>query len=200
MTIKKRDTSKKRHQILDAATVAFDEKGYENATMDYIAEVSNSSKRTVYNHFPSKEALFQAMIERFIEELIEVKRISYTKDISIKEQLLSFINNKLQMANNPKWLSVMKISTAVFIANPNLAHQTMENISELECIFFNWLKAAVEDNKLKIDNIEAAATIFNSMVSGTFFWPTIIGTPLPEQMLDVMKHEIVDTFLEKYGA
>ena len=198
MTTRKRDTSKKRHQILDAAITAFDEKGYDNASMDYVAHVSDSSKRTVYNHFPSKEALFQAIIDRFIDELIEVKQIDYCAERSIKDQLMHFINNKLIIANNPKWLAVMKVSTSVFIANPELAHQTINKLADLEGIFANWLRAAVADNKLAINNIDAAAMIFNSMLSGTFFWPTIIGNKLPTTMTEIMKQEIVETFVNKY--
>ena len=53
---KKRDTSKKRLAILDGAIRVFIENGYETSSMDRIAEAAGVSKRTVYNHFPSKEA------------------------------------------------------------------------------------------------------------------------------------------------
>ena len=51
----------KRKTILDAAMAAFRDDGYESASMDRIAELAGASKRTVYNHFGSKEALFQAI-------------------------------------------------------------------------------------------------------------------------------------------
>ena len=57
----------KRDIILDAATMAFRDEGYECTSMDRIAELAGASKRTVYNHFGSKEALFQAVVERLFE-------------------------------------------------------------------------------------------------------------------------------------
>ena len=66
MAVKKRDTSKKRESILDAAVKAFADEGYENASMDRIAEIADASKRTVYNHFPSKDVLFEEVLDRFI--------------------------------------------------------------------------------------------------------------------------------------
>ena len=57
--LKVRDKSKKRAIILEGAIDVFIEMGYELASMDKIAEVAGVSKRTVYNHFGSKENLFQ---------------------------------------------------------------------------------------------------------------------------------------------
>ena len=58
----KRDTTQKRETIISAAIQIFIEEGFDNASMDRIAERANASKRTVYNHFPSKEELFHAAI------------------------------------------------------------------------------------------------------------------------------------------
>ena len=68
MPRKKRDTSRKRESIIDAAIRAFQEDGFDNTSMDRIAEVAGASKRTVYNHFESKEDLFGAVVERFMGE------------------------------------------------------------------------------------------------------------------------------------
>ena len=55
---KKRDTSKKRLAVLDGAVRVFIESGYEASSMDRIAEEAGVSKRTVYNHFASKETSY----------------------------------------------------------------------------------------------------------------------------------------------
>jgi len=48
-----------RAAILDAATSLFLRNGYSATTMDDIAEEAGVSKRTVYNNFADKEALFR---------------------------------------------------------------------------------------------------------------------------------------------
>ncbi|MDR3160569.1 MAG: TetR/AcrR family transcriptional regulator, partial [Spirochaetaceae bacterium] len=63
---KKRDTSEKRQVILDGAIKVFTKQGFEAAGMDTIADVAGVSKRTVYNHFRSKEALFQTIVGDFL--------------------------------------------------------------------------------------------------------------------------------------
>jgi TetR/AcrR family transcriptional regulator of autoinduction and epiphytic fitness len=56
-------TDRKREAIVRAAVEEFRASGYEATSMDRIAEVAGVSKRTVYNHFPSKEALFSMILE-----------------------------------------------------------------------------------------------------------------------------------------
>ncbi|MET8546449.1 TetR/AcrR family transcriptional regulator, partial [Kitasatospora sp. NPDC004799] len=61
----------KREAITRAATVVFGREGYVRASMDAIAAEAGVSKRTVYNHFADKEALFQSVALRNSAELTE---------------------------------------------------------------------------------------------------------------------------------
>ena len=92
---------KKRNSILDAAIQAFQELGYENASMDYIAELAKASKRTVYNHFSGKEKLFKEVIARFLSEIMQLKQIRYSPDRSLREQLGDFADARIAIARNP---------------------------------------------------------------------------------------------------
>jgi len=49
-------------RILQAALTVFSEQGYSGATMEAVAARAGLSKPTLYQYFPSKEALFQAML------------------------------------------------------------------------------------------------------------------------------------------
>lgn len=51
-----------RAAILEAATTLFLGNGYSATTMDDIAEEAGVSKRTVYNNFTDKEALFREVV------------------------------------------------------------------------------------------------------------------------------------------
>lgn len=54
----------KRQKILDAATRVFLARGYGETSMDRVAQESGAARRTLYNQFKSKEALFEAMVAR----------------------------------------------------------------------------------------------------------------------------------------
>ena len=57
---KKRDTSAIHNQIIDGAINIFTKYGFDAASMDNISEEAGVSKRTVYNHFASKDDKHQA--------------------------------------------------------------------------------------------------------------------------------------------
>src|SRR5262249_20604391 len=51
-------------RILDAARRVFLERGLAGASIDEIAELASAGKPTIYARFPSKEALFSAVVMR----------------------------------------------------------------------------------------------------------------------------------------
>lgn len=52
-----------RKRILDAAYVQFRRRGYSRVSMDEIAAATSVTKRTLYNHFESKDQLLTAVLE-----------------------------------------------------------------------------------------------------------------------------------------
>jgi AcrR family transcriptional regulator len=56
-------TEAKRLAILDVATKAFIELGFNNTSMSEIASRVGGSKSTLYNYFSSKEEIFSAVVE-----------------------------------------------------------------------------------------------------------------------------------------
>ena len=59
-----------RERLLAAAEEVFATKGYYEAAVDEIVRRSNTSKGTVYFHFPSKESLFLAVMDHLAERLV----------------------------------------------------------------------------------------------------------------------------------
>ncbi len=53
-----------REHILEVAKNAFLESGFERTSMDTVAARAETSKRSLYAHFPTKDALFLAVIDR----------------------------------------------------------------------------------------------------------------------------------------
>src|SRR5690606_882915 len=62
MTAPQRLTDRKREAIIQAAIAEFRAHGFDITSMDKIAATAGVSKRTVYNHFPSKEELFAEIL------------------------------------------------------------------------------------------------------------------------------------------
>ena len=61
----------RRSAILDSAMEVFARHGYHAAGVDDIADAAGVSKALIYEHFPSKRHLHQALLERTVAELFE---------------------------------------------------------------------------------------------------------------------------------
>jgi AcrR family transcriptional regulator len=59
----------RRAQLLGAARDVFAAHGYHAAAMDDIADRAGVSKPVLYQHFPSKLELYQALLTTYVEEL-----------------------------------------------------------------------------------------------------------------------------------
>jgi AcrR family transcriptional regulator len=65
-------------QLLDAAAEVFAESGYEATTTNAIAARAGASPGTLYQFFPNKEAIADALAERYLRQLGEI----FAPDIS----------------------------------------------------------------------------------------------------------------------
>ncbi|HET7035622.1 MAG TPA: helix-turn-helix domain-containing protein, partial [Thermomicrobiaceae bacterium] len=60
-----------RHErIIEAALDVFTRRGYRDAAMDEIAAEADTSKGGLYFHFPNKQALFLALLDRMAALLV----------------------------------------------------------------------------------------------------------------------------------
>jgi TetR/AcrR family transcriptional repressor of mexJK operon len=84
----------KHTAILDAAQRLFLSEGYERASADAIAALAEVSKRTVYDHFGDKEAVYVAVVDRMSAVLTVVVRSAIEEELpdgcDLRRGLLAF--------------------------------------------------------------------------------------------------------------
>ena len=65
-----RDAEATRQRLLDAAAEEFAARGIAGARVERIAQVARSNKAQIYHYFGSKDALFEAVFDRIVEETL----------------------------------------------------------------------------------------------------------------------------------
>src|ERR1700761_5951052 len=65
------EVAARAERLLDVATEVFLEKGFKGASVSEIARRAGASKQTLYARYPSKAALFAALVERKASLLFE---------------------------------------------------------------------------------------------------------------------------------
>ena len=194
-------TDRKRAAILEAAVAEFRQSGYEATSMDKVAASARVSKRTVYNHFPSKEALFAQILQQLSERIEEELDLAYRSDRSLREQLLGLVSQKLRLLHDPYFADLARVAIAAGIHSPERAQEIVARMGDREEGLTIWIRAAADAGKLKTKDPVFASMQLQGLVKGFAFWPQIaMGQPplTPAQQKQVAEAS-VDMFLAYYG-
>jgi len=89
---REREKKKRRQDIINAAEKLFFSRGYDNVSMNDIAEKAELSKATLYLYFENKESLFFAIVLKGTEILNSMIRRSVKKDLKGIEKVEAFRN------------------------------------------------------------------------------------------------------------
>lgn len=195
-------TDRKRAAILEAAVAEFRQAGYEATSMDRIAASAEVSKRTVYNHFPSKEVLFAQILQQLWERSLASPETAYRADKPLRPQLLQLVEQKLQLLHDEAFIDLARVGIAAVIPSPERARELFTRMGDKEEGMTVWVRAAAAGKRLKTQDPVFAANFLNGMIKGFAFWPQItMGQPVltPAQRKDVAE-TAVDMFLAHFAA
>lgn len=88
--------SKTRDKFIEVARQLFARKGVENTTMNDIASASDKGRRTIYTYFKSKRDIFNAVIERETDQLLNKLRIIVAKNVSPEEKFYEYVDCRFE--------------------------------------------------------------------------------------------------------
>jgi len=202
MTAPQRLTERKREAILQAAIAEFRSSGFEITSMDRIAATAGVSKRTVYNHFPSKEELFAEILNRLWNNLTAEQDTAYHPEQPLREQLRTVLQAKLRMLADDNLLDLARIAIAATIHSPERAQGMVARMGEREEGLTGWIRQAQADGRLKPVEPAFAAQQMHGLIKAFAFWPQVsMGQPsLPlEEQVSVVESAL-DMFLACYQA
>lgn len=98
MKISKAQKKENRKKILAATVDLVIEKGFKAATMRDIARGAGLGDATIYNYFPTKEAIVYGYYEDKFNDVIEkLKKIEDFNTFTFEEQLQTFMETKLEV-------------------------------------------------------------------------------------------------------
>ncbi|MFJ7111353.1 TetR/AcrR family transcriptional regulator [Pseudomonas sp. NPDC098740] len=200
MTAPQRLTDRKREAIIQAAIAEFRANGFDITSMDKIAATAGVSKRTVYNHFPSKEELFAEILNQLWARVTSEQETPYHPDLPLRDQMRRMLIAKLQMLGDDNFLDLARVAIAATIHSPERAQNMVARMGEREEGLTVWIRAAQADGRLKPVAPEFAAQQIQGMLKSFAFWPQIsMGLPgLSAEMQSTVVESALDMFLACY--
>ena len=133
--------SKTRDKLIEVARQLFANKGIENTTMSDIANASDKGRRTIYTYFKNKREIYNAILERESERLVQRMRQIATSDLPPVDKAEKFILERFQVVRTDEKGSMTEKLRSIF----NLDLNRIERIRKL---------ALVKENEILKDILE----------------------------------------------
>jgi AcrR family transcriptional regulator len=135
----------KKQLILDTAQRLFSERGYQGTTIDLVVQSAGVSKPTVYSHFPSKQALWQAMLEQAIEQSERQRAAIMRSDGNWVEAILAAFG---QLAAQPEMLAIFRIMLG---EHHKMVPEALQLFDDFERRLESWCDHLLETEGIRLD-------------------------------------------------
>jgi AcrR family transcriptional regulator len=91
------DAQRNRDRIVEVARPLVRQKGIDAVSMDEIAKAAGVGPGTLYRHFPTKEALHDAILESWVAQVNDVVDKALTGSDIPREQLMAWLSSYVEL-------------------------------------------------------------------------------------------------------
>jgi TetR/AcrR family transcriptional regulator, regulator of autoinduction and epiphytic fitness len=180
----------KRNAMLDAGIAELAEQGLAGASMESIASRAEVSKRTLYKHFPSKEAVFEAVLLLLIERVAPLDKLHFDKKRDFAEQLHEIAELEMQLICDPDFIRLSRVLMVECMRSEERSLTLMAQFGEKEHGLFRWFSEAGKAGKLGRLDPRAIADTFVAMLKSSIYWHSVIAwQPPPDK---AMQKRVID--------
>ena len=157
----------KRHEILDAAMALFLRNGFVGTSIDEIADAAHVSRQTIYNNFKSKEALFEALAERFVKQAVGPLLDPAIADADLDGTLRDLARRWLSLVLQPSSLAMHRLVVSEGHQFPQLMRQLYDVGARRTFVHLaNFLEEQTRRGSLSVADPMVAAEQFFGMLLG----------------------------------
>ncbi|MBU2977435.1 TetR/AcrR family transcriptional regulator [Alteromonas sp. C1M14] len=191
-----------RDAILCAARSAFQTYGVTGTSMDKLAEIAQLSKRTVYNHFASKEEIVMHLIRALWSKSMAAVPVVYNANTDLHQQLSEILLAEINLLTTNEYLALARVAFGHFFYHPAKLKEEIEHLSAQETVLKRWLLAATNDGRLQLTDISRGVTILASQIKGQCFWPQMmqIQDPLNDNEKQKIANQTAAVFLSYFAS
>lgn len=126
------DAQRNRDRIVEVARVVFRERGYD-ASLDDIAKQAGVGPGTLYRHFPTRDALLDAVMQAWVDRVTETTDKALTYEGPARDFLIAWFEAYVALISLHKG-GPAKITSAMGVEDSPIATKTRVLISQTERI------------------------------------------------------------------
>ncbi|MEX0283700.1 MAG: TetR/AcrR family transcriptional regulator [Paracoccaceae bacterium] len=191
-------TEKKRLSIVEAAIDEFREQGFLGAKTTRIAKSAGVSSRTLYNHFESKEALFNAISEIMIERNASMGSVPFDPDRDLAEQLTEALWQYVSVITEDQAIGLNRMVVSELLRDLERSREFFAETASHDYPITKLIEDAMNAGALRSADPVLAASQLLAMVKNFYFWPEFFLGENPNTA-EVMA-DCVTMFLRHYSV
>ncbi|MDN3565432.1 TetR/AcrR family transcriptional regulator [Paeniroseomonas aquatica] len=187
--------AERRSALIQAAETVFLRQGYAAANMDDVAQAVGMSKKTLYQLYPSKEALFDAVVTRFCAPMQVAAEPTARGDAAALAGLLADVALHIL---SPRHVALFRVIASEVNRAPELAAAVQRSRGRGTGVVEQWLAEQAALGWLRLEDPEQAAGMLIGMVVGEPHMLMLLGQRPPPDAEEIRKRagQAVAIFLE----
>ena len=167
-------TEKKRKNIIDAAIEEFRENGFLGAKTTQIAKRAGVSSRTLYNHFETKEALFDAITEIMLERICAMSPVPYDPNCELNAQLVDAMERYVEVITDEEAMGLTRMVISEFLRDLERSRQFFAETAAHDYPVTQLISEAMEAGALRKAEPVLAASQLIGLIKNFYFWPIFL--------------------------
>ncbi|WP_305985948.1 TetR/AcrR family transcriptional regulator [Roseibium sp. MMSF_3544] len=189
-------TEKKRQSIIEAAIADFRDHGFAGANMTRIAKMAKVSIRTLYNHFESKDVLFDAITAMLIEAKEALEPFPFDPNKSLEEQLNSGLHEYMSALSDPLIITLNRIMIPEYMRDLEKSRDYYRELGDNDYAMTHFVAEAMKAGLLKEADPVLATENLLGLARNYFFWPLVLTGEQPDR--NDIANNCVEMFLARY--
>ncbi len=166
----------RRREILHAAKSVFFRQGYHLASLDQVAQAAGATRRTVYDHFGSKEALFAEVIGFASGQFIDTLPGADSLPRPPAAGLAAFVERLRAAVGDPSSARFQRIVIAEAERHPEFGKALFEaTVLATERVLSGYLSACIADGLMAPVDVAAEARLIVSLTTNTVRLKALLG-------------------------
>ncbi|WP_340313687.1 TetR/AcrR family transcriptional regulator [Rhizorhabdus argentea] len=192
----------RRETILAVSRASFLENGYASTTMSGIAAALGGSKATLWSYFPSKEALFEAVLDSATSAFrLEVSTLLHPCG-DPERTLRTFCKSYLDKVTMPDAIALHRLVHAEAGRFPEMGAIFYERVPQtIQALLAGFVESAMERGLLRRDDAKRAAKVLTSLSLSGCHQQLLLGrleAPTPE-LIAADADAAMEIFLRAYA-
>ena len=192
----------RRAHYLDIALRLFLQHGFNGVSMDQLVAEAGGSKATLYRYFPSKEALFEAIIDEIAAPAVNDEGEDGWEAVGLEAGLLDIGRATAAAALDPRTILLLRLAIGEHARFPHLATTLFEHgAARTYARLRGFLAARRAAGDIDVDDLQIAAEQFLGGIIGHQQLRAALGLPPPTRKdIEARVQAAVRTFIAAYAS